>query len=107
MESLGFSVHKIMTSKNSVRDFPGGPVVKNLPSNARDAGSIPGWGTKIPHTVRQLSLRAATTTEPAHSGARASQLGRSPHTATREKARVSQRKILYATTKILHASTKT
>ena len=25
-------------------DFPGGLVVKNLPSNAGDAGSIPGWG---------------------------------------------------------------
>ena len=24
------------------RDFPGGPVVKNPPSNAGDAGSIPG-----------------------------------------------------------------
>ena len=29
-------------------DFPGGPVVKNLPSNAGDAISIPGLGTKIP-----------------------------------------------------------
>ena len=28
--------------------FPGGPVVKNLPCNAGDAGSIPGQGTKIP-----------------------------------------------------------
>ena len=28
-------------------DFPGGPVVKNLPSNAGDAGAIPGRGTKI------------------------------------------------------------
>ena len=25
------------------RDFPGGPVVKNLPCNAGDAGLIPGW----------------------------------------------------------------
>ena len=33
-------------------DFPGGPVVKNLPSNAGDAGSIPGLGTKIPHAAR-------------------------------------------------------
>ena len=30
-------------------DFPGGPVVKNLPSKAGDTGSIPGQGTKIPH----------------------------------------------------------
>ena len=31
------------------RDFPAGPVVKNLPSNAGEAGLIPGQGTKIPH----------------------------------------------------------
>ena len=30
-------------------DFPGGPGVKTLPSNAGGAGSIPGWGVKIPH----------------------------------------------------------
>ena len=28
-------------------DSPGGPVVKNLPSNAGDLGSIPGQGTRI------------------------------------------------------------
>ena len=28
---------------------PGGPVVKNLPGNSGDSGSIPGLGTKIPH----------------------------------------------------------
>ena len=27
-------------------DFPGAPVVKNLPSNTGDVGSIPGQGTK-------------------------------------------------------------
>ena len=42
------------------RDLPGGPVVKNPPSNAGDAGSIPGRGTKIPHATGQLSLRAST-----------------------------------------------
>ena len=41
-------------------DFLGGPVVKNLPCNAEDVGSIPGWGTSIPHAVEQLSLHAAT-----------------------------------------------
>ena len=40
------------------RDFPGGPVVKNLPSNAGDAGLIPGWGTKTPHATGQLSPHA-------------------------------------------------
>ena len=34
---------------NYQRDFPGGPVVTTLPSSARDAGLIPGWGAKIPH----------------------------------------------------------
>ena len=34
-----------------IGDFPGGPVAKNLPSNAGVMGSIPGWGTKIPHTA--------------------------------------------------------
>ena len=45
---------------NRTKGFPGGPVVKNLPSSAGDVGSIPGQGTKIPHTVGQLSLCAAT-----------------------------------------------
>ena len=38
-------------------DFSGGPVVKNPLSNAGDAGSIPGQGTKIPYARGQLSPR--------------------------------------------------
>ena len=38
-----------------IQDFPGGPVVKNLPCNAGDMGLIPGWGTKTPHTEEELS----------------------------------------------------
>ena len=34
-----------------ITDLPGSPVVKNLPRNAGDLGSIPGWGTKILHTA--------------------------------------------------------
>ena len=34
--------------------LPGGPVVKNPPCNAGDAGSTPGWGTKIPHAMEQI-----------------------------------------------------
>ena len=37
--------------KASKRNFLGGPVVKNPPSNVGDVGSIPGQGTKIPHAV--------------------------------------------------------
>ena len=47
-------------------DFPGGPVVKNPPSNAGDVGSIPGRGTKIPHATRQLSPHATTREKPVH-----------------------------------------
>ena len=43
------------------RYFPGGPVVKNPPSNAGDMSLIPGQGTKIPHAPGQLSPRAAAT----------------------------------------------
>ena len=89
------------TSQNGHHwDFPGGPVVKNLPYNAGHAGPIPGQGTKIPHAVGQLSP-CATTTEPTHPGAcmpqlekRKPQLERSPHAST---------KIPCATTKTKHS----
>ena len=47
-------------------DFPGGPVVKNLPSNAGDVGLIPGRGTKIPRAAGQLSPRATATEHTGH-----------------------------------------
>ena len=34
-------------------DFPGGPVVKTLPSNAGGAGSISGQEAKIPHASQR------------------------------------------------------
>ena len=61
-----------------MRDIPGGPIVKNPPSNAGDAGSIPGLGTKIPLATGQLSPRAATT-ELTRSMACKPQLERHPH----------------------------
>ena len=45
----------ISLGKKQKWDFPGSPVVKNLPSNAGDVGSIPGQRTEIPHTSGQLS----------------------------------------------------
>ena len=74
-----------LNNKSHLWDFSGGPVVKNLPSNAGDAGSIPGRGTKIPHAAGQLSL-CATTTEPLCSRACMPQLERSPCTATKDPA---------------------
>ena len=47
-------------------DFPGGPVVKNMPSNAGDTGSIPGQGTKIPHAMGQLERSPCTAAKEAH-----------------------------------------
>ena len=46
-----------------LRDFPGGPVVKNLPSNAGDAGSIPGRRSEMSHDTGQLNP-CAVTSEP-------------------------------------------
>ena len=48
-------------------DFPGAPVVKNLPANAGDTGSNPSPG-KIPHATEQPSP-GATPTEPMCPGA--------------------------------------
>ena len=53
MCNLKFSSGHIKKSKKKLiyRDFPGGTVLKNPPSNAGDTGWIPGWGTKIPHAT--------------------------------------------------------
>ena len=45
------------------RDFPGGTVVKNPPSNAWDSGSIPGQGTRS-HMHAATKSSHATTKEP-------------------------------------------
>ena len=47
--------------KGVTGDFPGGPVVKNPPSNAGGMGSIPGRGARFPHAVGQLSPSATAT----------------------------------------------
>ena len=39
-----------------MRDFPGGPEVKNPSSSAEDVGLIPGQGTKIPRATCMLQL---------------------------------------------------
>ena len=44
-------VRAVFALKTYCGDFPGGPVVKTLPSNAEGMGSIPGQGTKVPHAV--------------------------------------------------------
>lgn len=56
-----FRLRKGKKEKGIACDFPGGPVIKNLPSSAGDVGSITGQRTKIPHAAGQLSLSTATT----------------------------------------------
>ena len=47
----------ILLQKNIAGDFPYSPVVRNLPSNAGDMGSIPGQETKIPHATECGQLK--------------------------------------------------
>ena len=44
-------VGRFRRKKGDDWDFPGGPVVKTLPSNAGDIGSIPSQGAKISHAL--------------------------------------------------------
>ena len=57
-----------LIGKWGTRDLPGGPVVKNLPSNSGDSSSVPGRGTKIPHAAERLEspplLRSPHALEP-------------------------------------------
>jgi len=46
------SLWKECLIRNAIRDFPGNPVVKTLPSNAGGVGLIPGWGATIPHASK-------------------------------------------------------
>ena len=71
--------------KSYLQDFPGSPVVTNLPSNAGDVGLIPGWGNKIPQVTLQLerptycdkkSLHAARKIPPADTKTRCSQMNK-------------------------------
>ena len=43
---------KTSVKKVKSRDFPGGPVAETpVAPKAGGPGSIPGWGTKIPHAI--------------------------------------------------------
>ena len=54
---LWFCIYQAQEKES--KDLPGGPVVKNLPANAGDTGSIPSGN--IPHAKGQLSLCAMVT----------------------------------------------
>ena len=71
-------------------------MVKNMPYNAGDVGSIPAWETKIPQAVEQLSLYAVANEACALWGM-----------CVTTRVCATQCKILHNTTKILHAASKT
>ena len=56
MFSCLLCMSQICLSKPCGRDFPGAPLVNNLPCSVGDVGLIPGQRTKIPHATVQLSL---------------------------------------------------
>ena len=56
------SVLLYLKTLSASQDFPGGPVVKNPPSNAGDMGSIPGWGTQILQAAKNI-LPSTTKTQ--------------------------------------------
>ena len=49
-----------MSENEKESDFPGGPVVKNVPAKAGDMGSVPAQG-RSPQALGQLSPCPATT----------------------------------------------
>ena len=68
-----FNPRSIIPLKGASREFPGGPVIEILPSNAGSSGSVPGRGTEIPCAAEQLSPHAPAT-EPTCPGTRVPQL---------------------------------
>ena len=55
--TVSWSLVKLMSIESLINLYSyGGPVAKNLPSNAGDVGSIPGPVTKIPHAAGQPGL---------------------------------------------------
>ena len=45
----------VKSESHEFEDFPGGPVIKNLPFNAGAVGLIPGRETKSSDAAQQLS----------------------------------------------------
>ena len=37
---------------NKYREFPGSPVVRTLCFHYKELGSVPDWGTEIPHAAQ-------------------------------------------------------
>ena len=45
----------MLSLRHCLRDFTSGPVVENMPCNARDGGSVLGWEIKVSEAAELLS----------------------------------------------------
>ena len=69
---------------NNFQDLPGGPVVKNLPANAGDTGSVPRLGrSHVPRSNETQEPQLLKTARPSSTTGEGTAL-RSPHIAIRE-----------------------
>ena len=59
-DEMNFKVWLCSANNVYTAGTPGGPVVKNPPSNVGNSGSIPSWETKAHHAPEQLNIRATT-----------------------------------------------
>ena len=50
-QRLKITCSRFILNELTLGDFPGSPVVKTLPSNARGVDLIPGQGVRIPHAL--------------------------------------------------------
>lgn len=57
--STSISNSKVLPLKDTKRNFPRGPKLKNPPHNAGDVGLIPGQEINVPHAKEQLNPGAA------------------------------------------------
>lgn len=51
MRASQIVIKVVNKKKKKKREFPVSPKVKTQAFTAVDSGSIPGWGTKIPHAA--------------------------------------------------------
>ena len=88
-----------------IRDFLGGPIVKNPSCNSRNTCLIPGEGTKI-HEAHTLQLLGLWTLEAVGHNSRA-HVPKPLSLNSAVRVHVPQQKILHDVMKILYAITKT
>ena len=54
-------ITQVLHENQDIKDFPGSPVVGNLPGNTGNKSLIPGLGNGITYASKQVDLWASTT----------------------------------------------